>query len=300
MTVASVVDATPNAWKITLSFYTLLGRAEGTFSSIENQSSKFKRPKRKKSKVQRSKADPFMSQLLTLIWLKWTLFRNALRARKAKINHVASILGTLITLAFALLIALTLGLVAYAITAEASSLQSAEIRAATRAASDMPPAFFVLVMIFSFLYLLWATLPLSIGSGNQFDPGRLLMYPISLRKLFAIDLISELVSLSSLFAVPAILSIAIGVGLGTDSTGSMPKALIVTVPAIAFGIVLAKWLGTSVSALMLKRKTRGETLVALIGGTVALGGALIGQLAPVAIQHYRSFSGLRWTPPGAR
>src|SRR5258706_10317160 len=237
-----------------------------------------------------------MSQLLTLIWLKWMLFRNGLRSRKATINQVASILGTVVTLALALLIALVLGLVAYAVSAEATSLQSAEIRAATKAASDMPPAYFVLFMIFSFLYLLWASLPLSIGSGNQFDPGRLLMYPVSLRKLFAMDLISELVSLPSLFAVPAILALAIGVGLGT---GSMIKALIVAIPAIAFGIVLAKWLGTSVSALMLKRKTRGETLVALIGGTVALGGALIGQLAPVAIQHYRSFSGLRWTPPGA-
>src|SRR5882672_4116750 len=40
-------------------------------------------------------------------------------------------------------------------------------------------------------------------------------------------------------------------------------------------------------------------LVALIGAGVALGGALLGQLAPIAIQHYRSFSGVRWTPPGA-
>jgi len=237
-----------------------------------------------------------MSQLFTLIWLKWRLFHNGLRSRKATVNQVASILGTVVTLALALLIALVLGLVAYAISAEATSLQSAEIRAATKAASDMPPAYFVLFMIFSFLYLLWASLPLSISSGNQFDPGRLLMYPVSLRKLFAIDLISELVSLPSLFAVPAILALAIGAGLGT---GSMIKALIVAIPAIAFGIVLAKWLGTSVSALMLKRKTRGETLVALIGGTVALGGALIGQLAPIAIKHYKSFSGLRWTPPGA-
>jgi hypothetical protein len=240
-----------------------------------------------------------MSQLLTLIWLKWRLFRNSLRSRKATINQVASITGTVITLVVALLIALGLGLVAYAVTAESSSLPAAEIRVATRTASEMPPAYFVLFIIFSFLYLLWATLPLSIGGGNQFDPGRLLMYPISLRKLFAIDLISELASLSSLFAVPAILALAIGVGLGTEATGSLPKALIVTIPTISFGIVLAKWLATSIGALMQKRRSRGETLVALIGGAVALGGALIGQLAPIAVQYYRSFSGLRWTPPGA-
>lgn len=240
-----------------------------------------------------------MSQLFTLIWLKWMLFRNALRSRKAKLGQAASILGTVVTLALALLMSLGLGFVAYAITAEATTFQAAEIRAATRAASDMPPAYYILFTVFSFLYLLWATLPLSIGSGNQFDPGRLLMYPISLRKLFAVDLISELASLSSLFAVPAILAVAIGTGLGTGSTSAMVKALIVAVPAIIFGIVLAKWLATSVAALMQKRRSRGEMLVALIGACVALGGALIGQLAPIAIRHYKSFSAVRWTPPGA-
>ena len=240
-----------------------------------------------------------MSQLRTLIWLKWTLFRNALRSRKARINQVASILGTVVTLALALLMALGLGVLAYAITADASVLQATEIRATTRFSSDMPPAYFVLFMIFSFLYLLWATLPLSTGSGNQFDPGRLLMYPISLPKLFAIDLISELASLSSLFAVPAILALTIGTGLGTGSMGSMLKALVIAILAIIFGIVLAKWLATSIGSLMQKRRSRGETLVALIGAVVALGGALLGQVAPVFIQHYRSFSWVRWTPPGA-
>jgi hypothetical protein len=146
---------------------------------------------------------------------------------------------------------------------------------------------------------LWVTLPLSIGGGNQFDPSRLLMYPISLPKLFFLDLISELVSLSSLFAVPAILALAIGAGLGSSTPGALLKALLVTVPAIAFGIALAKWLGTSIGALMQKRRSGGETLLALIGVSVALGGALIGQLLPFLVQHYRSFGWVRWTPPGA-
>jgi hypothetical protein len=240
-----------------------------------------------------------MSQLRTLIWLKWTLFRNARRSRKATINQLASLLGTVVTLTLALLIAFGLGVVAYAVTAEAGSLRNADARVAVRVASDMPSAYFILFLIFSLLYLLWATLPLSIGGGKQFDPGRLLMYPISLRKLFALDLISELASLSSLFAVPAILALALGVGLGTGSVVSLLKALILAIPAIALGIVLAKWLATSIAALIRRRRSRGEMLVALIGGGVALGGALIGQLAPLAIQRYRSFSGLRWTPPGA-
>ena len=151
-------------------------------------------------------------------------------------------------------------------------------------------------MIFGFLYLLWATLPLSLGSSAQFDPGRLLMYPISLRKLFAVDLVSELTSLPSLFAVPAIVAMAIGAALGT---GSPIKAAIAVVPAIAFGIVLAKWLATAIGALTRKRRTRGETILALIAGLAGLTGAFMGQLAPIVVRHADSFRGLRWTPPGA-
>ena len=237
-----------------------------------------------------------MSQLATLIWLKWTLFRNAMRSRKAKINQIASITGTLVTLALALLIALGLGIAAYALTSEAGAAQIEQARAATKAAADIPPAHFILFMIFGFLYLLWATLPLSLGSSAQFDPGRLLMYPISLRKLFALDLISELTSLPSLFAVPAIVAMAIGAAYGT---GSPVKAAFATVPAIVFGIVLAKWLATAIGALTRKRRTRGETILALIAGLVGLTGAFVGQLAPVVVRHADSFRGLRWTPPGA-
>ena len=49
---------------------------------------------------------------------------------------------------------------------------------------------------------MWATVPLSIGGSKQFDAGKLLMYPITLRKLFAVDFVSELTTLHSVFAVP--------------------------------------------------------------------------------------------------
>src|SRR4030095_8646563 len=166
----------------------------------------------------------------------------------------------------------------------------------SKGAAEFPPAEFILFMIFAFIYMLWATLPLSIGGGNQFDPGRLLMYPISLRKLFAVDLISELTSLSSLFAVPSIIAIALGAGLGK---GTLIKPLLAAALAILFGIALAKWLATSIGALLKKRRTRGETLVALIGALAGLGGAFIGQLWPIVARHWEWFRVLRWTPPGA-
>src|SRR6185295_1391170 len=148
----------------------------------------------------------------------------------------------------------------------------------------------------AFAYLLWATLPLSIGSSRQFDPGNLLLYPISLRKLFAVDFLSEIATLQSVFAIPAILAVGIGVGL---ATGNMVGALLISLAAIVFGLALSKWVATSIGALIRKRRTRGETLLALVGAVAGLGGALFGQIAPVLFRHAEAVTALRWTPPGA-
>lgn len=237
-----------------------------------------------------------MSQLTTLIWLKWKLFRNSLRSRKAVANRLATILGMSAALALALIIALGLGAAAYALTSPGVITHLAEGRRRAKSAGTIPSAQFIFFSIFSFCYLMWATLPLSVGSSRQFDPGRLLMYPISLRKLFALDLISELTNLQSVFAIPAIFAIGLGAGLGS---GNLARAMLVMLPTAAFGLALSKWLSTSVGSLIHRRRTRGETMLALIGVLAGLGGALVGQLAPVVLRHAESFKGLRWTPPGA-
>jgi hypothetical protein len=137
---------------------------------------------------------------------------------------------------------------------------------------------------------------MSTGSGRQFDPGSLLMYPISLKKLFAIDFISELTTLQSIFAIPAILAIGLGAGLGT---GLLWQALLASVVAAAFGLAFTKWLTISIGSLTRKRRSRGESLVAIIGAVVGLGAALLGQVAPMIFKHAEAVKALRWTPPGA-
>src|SRR5829696_4492181 len=121
-----------------------------------------------------------MSQLLTLIWLKWRLLRNSLRSSKAVVNQVASLAGMLLALVLSLVVAAILGVVAYALCPPAV-LGDAFRRTAAR---DIPRAAsteFILFSILSLLYLMWATVPLSIGGSKQFDAAKLLMYPISLR-----------------------------------------------------------------------------------------------------------------------
>ena len=57
-----------------------------------------------------------MSQLFTLIWLKWRLMRNSLRSSKAVVNKAASIAGILLALALSIVVALVLGILAYGLS----------------------------------------------------------------------------------------------------------------------------------------------------------------------------------------
>ncbi|MDQ5843992.1 MAG: hypothetical protein M3539_01695 [Acidobacteriota bacterium] len=236
-----------------------------------------------------------MSQLTTLIWLKWRLFRNSLRTSKAVANRIASVVGMLAAVALALLIAMGLGIVAYALTSPDIGLQTIANKS-SRGARTIPSAEFIFFSIFSMAYLLWATLPLSIGSSRQFDPGNLLLYPISLRRLFALDLLSEFASLQSIFAIPTILAIGVGAGL---AQGQIWRGLLIGIVAVVFGVALSKWVSTSIGSLIRKRRTRGETLLALIGAAAGLGGIVFAQIAPAVLRHQESVSALRWTPPGA-
>jgi hypothetical protein len=235
-----------------------------------------------------------MSQLLTLIWLKWRLLRNSLRSSKAVVNKVASLLGMSLALAFSIALALILGVVAYVVI-QPEGLQ----QILSRSSQQIPvstTAEFILFSIIGFLYLMWGTLPLSIGGGKQFEAGKLLVYPITLRKLFAVDFVSEFTTLHSVIAVPAIFALAAGVGLGT---GNLAAALVAAVPIALFGVALSKWLSTIMGSLLRKKRARGETIIALIGAIAGFGGALAGQIAPALFRHAESVRSLRWTPPGA-
>lgn len=236
-----------------------------------------------------------MSQLGTLIWLKWKLLRNSLRSSKAVVNKLATVLGMLAALVFSLILAVSLGVTAYAFTRP--GVLDEVLRRSSRGEIPVGATVeFIFFSILGFLYLMWATVPLSIGGSKQFDAGKLLMYPITLRKLFAVDFLSEFTTLHSIFAVPAVLAIGIGAGLGS---GNLAIALIGAIPAILFGVALSKWLSTTIGSLLQRKRARGETMVALIGGVVGLGAALAGQVAPVLFRHAESFRSLRWTPPGA-
>jgi hypothetical protein len=201
-----------------------------------------------------------------------------------------------VALALALLVALGLGVAAYALTSPEIVLSGIRTLQESGQGPTLPPPEFIFFSIFSLCFLLWATLPLSIGSSRQFDPGNLLLYPISLRKLFALDFMSEIASLQSVFAIPSLIAIGIGAGL---SQGRVASGILIALVAGSFGIALSRWVSTSLGSLMRKKRARGETLLALLGAVASLGGLVFSQLAPQFLRHAESISALRWTPPGA-
>ena len=235
-----------------------------------------------------------MSQLLTLVWLKWRLLRNSLRSSKAVVNNVASVLGMLLVLAFSLALACGLGIVSYFISQPENLAHM--LRGSPQEITTAATAEFIFFSIFGFMYLMWGTLPLSLGGGKQFDAGKMLLYPITLRKLFAVDFLSEFTTLHSVIAVPAIFAVAIGAGL---ATGNLGAALLAAAPIALFGVALSKWLTTIMGSLLRRKRARGETIVALVGAIAGFGGALAGQIAPILFRHADAIRSLRWTPPGA-
>lgn len=237
-----------------------------------------------------------MFQLRALIWLKWILFRNALRSRSGAANRAASVLGTLAALGFALMVAAGLGLMSYGLATGASGF--VEVQGGDGASSA--GALFILFGMLSTVFVMWGTVPLSFGGGSRFDPGLLLLYPIGLPKLFAIDLLSELTGLASIFAMPSVFAIALGAGFGH---GRVVMSLVVAVCATLFGISLAKLLSTAIGSLMQRRRTRGETVLALVAAVGGMAGALMNQMWTFVERNTGLVSGLRrsglvWTPPG--
>jgi ABC-2 type transport system permease protein len=229
-----------------------------------------------------------MSQFFALVWLKWRLFRNSMRSRRAVVGRVAGALGLLAGLALALIVSVGLGAAAYFLT-----LPDGASGVSARAALD---GFLSLFFIFTVMFLMWALMPLALGGGGRFEPGRMLLYPISLGRLFVFDFLSDLTGLAAVFAVPVSLAIGVGAGL---ANGSVAAGLVVSLCAVAFGLSFSKLLAVGVGALMRTKRTRGEMLLALLGAVLGMTGAAMGQLMPLVERYGAYFERARWTPSGA-
>ncbi len=188
-----------------------------------------------------------------------------------------------------------LGFIAYALTAPDFPFQAVQAAGSSQS-RELPSAEFFFFAIFSMTFLVWVTVPLTMGSSRQFDPGNLLLYPISLHKLFAVDVASEIASIPAIFAIPSILAMGVGAGLAQRK---LAAGFIIGVLAAICGLVMSKWISSSTASLFKKKRSRAESLLALIGAVAGLGGVLFAQVVPMLSQRLETISALRWTPPGA-
>lgn len=236
-----------------------------------------------------------MSQLLALAWLKWALFRNSMRSKRAVAGSIASTVGVLLALTLSLLMAFGVGAGAYVLSAHAGGPEVGT--------QQLNVGFAVLLLVFTIAFLMWALMPIATGGGSRFEPTRMLLYPVSLGKLFAFDLLSDLTSLTSVFVVPSIVALCVGVGFGR---GNLSASLAVAFVAVAFGLSFSKLLSAGVGALVQMRRARGETVVALLGAVLGLSGVafgmtggLMGRLLPLVESHPGFLEVARRTPSGA-
>ena len=231
-----------------------------------------------------------LAQLGALVWLKWRLLRNSLRSRRGAANRAASVLGTLAAAVFSLVVAAGLGAAGYWLAGETIPSHSVAMR------GDAAQPMLMLFGLLSIIFMMWGLVPLSLGGGSQFDPGPLLLYPVSLRKLFLIDLLSETASLSTIFAAPSLLAVGLGAGL---ATGRVAQSLAAAGVAACFGAGLSKLISTAVSSLMQARRTRGEMLLAVLSIAGAFSGVIISQGFALIRRTDEFPAALVWTPPGA-
>ena len=123
------------------------------------------------------------------------------------------------------------------------------------------------------------------------------MYPISLRKLFALDFVSEIASLQSIFAIPAIHSdwrLGAGLGSGMSRKGSDRGAARRGCRNGRLEMAVNfSWLRSCVVGV------REANIVALIGVMAGLGGALAvnwRHLSSNMLNHSGPCDGLRRAP----
>jgi len=159
------------------------------------------------------------------------------------------------------------------------------------------------IMLSVFLFMMLVTQ--TTGAAAHFDPRRFILFPISLTKLFLLNLLSAFAELVPLMILPSVAGMMIGLGVALhESMAGMLAfglAALWIVALFVFVALLAAW-------LLAGRRRRTEIIFGLVFGLIMLGGQIIprlidtrlGRLAWRLLQPYFGTinEGLAWTPVG--
>lgn len=197
-----------------------------------------------------------MNQFSTLLWLKWKLALSQIRTPKAMIGQVLLLL--LGGLVFALSILGSFGIFI--------SLSLLTLNSSDRLAGMTLNA--MLMLYLSSFYLMWlmvAVVPAR--GGGTFDPSLLLHYPLPLRRLFFLDVSSEIFKGISLPMLPPMLAVHLTIPAlqGRWGWGLVPFAL-----NLILGALVVRTVELLIARVSQRGKSAGENAAAL-GGVVMVG-----------------------------
>lgn len=228
-----------------------------------------------------------MSQLATLFWLRLVIFRNSMTGR----SEIISTLLRFVILGGYLLISLLVGLLLFLLMVRLPSSPGGVM------ANSMGTIFGLLV----FLTLVTQ----ATGTSANFDPRRFILFPISFKKLFALNLASACAEPVMLTLLPAMAGLLIGRGV---ALGQAWAGLLAFVCAAVWINALYVLVALLTAWLLSGRRRRTEIFFTALIGLFLVGGQLLPRLigngtgdglweglAPV-----RDLTGavLAWTPFG--
>lgn len=228
-----------------------------------------------------------MSQLLTLFWLRYVVFRNSMGGRR----EFVSTLLRLVFITGYLLLSVGTGVALFLIMV----LMPDSV--GNLLAGSMG-------MIFGMLLFL-TLVTQATGTSANFDPRRFILFPLNLKKLFALNLASAFSELVLITLLPSVAGILIGrgVALGHTLAGCLVFVLATLWIDALFVLValLTAW-------LLSGRKRRTEIFFTVLMGMFLVSGQLLPRLLATSLgdgvrgwlQPWQKLIGdvLAWTPFG--
>jgi hypothetical protein len=195
-----------------------------------------------------------MSQLYTLFWLRYVVFKNSLTTRGEVARRILNALLLLIPILLSVSIGITLFVV----------LLTVEQFRGPVVSGGMTTVFATLL----FLMLISQ----STGASSHFDPRRFVLFPIKMSKLYGLNLVSALGEFSMLMILPSMAGMLLGLGFAYQQPLGGVLAFVLALLWVD-GLFICT--GMLFAWLLSGRKRSREILFALLIGFMTVGGQLL-------------------------
>lgn len=228
-----------------------------------------------------------MSQLLTLFWLRFAIFKNSMAGRKDAARTITNAIFT----SLLILASLGIGVSLYLGMLFIEQLREPAIKGGMTT---------VLATLFFLMLVSQST-----GTSAHFDPRRFTLFPVKLSKLYLLNLISAFGEVSLIILLPSVIGVLLGLA---QALGHPLAGFVAVITAIAWINALFVLGSLLIAWLLSGRKRKSELIFALVIGIFGIGGQILprlffngyGRSALHWVQPYLGFASelIAWTPVG--